>query len=1116
MKKNKIFKVLESIKLKKEEISVIKDIIQNFDEYLQLIEKTKDISYYSGSGFVVQDESVVTLVLSGSFDTRNVPSSISELKYLKKLKLNNIQNIPASIKTLHYLEELFVVGLENQSSLDSIGYLKNLKILSLEGNMITDLPSSIGNLTKLEKLILNNNQLSIRSFPKSFASLSNLKELYLSEQDKRFKMLGVSKTFHEIPKEIFQLFNLIHLDLSDNGIYVIPEQIGQLKNLIELNLSKNNIKYLPSSLGNLRALERLNLYRNNIGRIPITLGNLRNLKILDLRNNSLLELPEGLYFENLEELRLSNNHIRTVPDTIWGLINLKWMDLRHNEVKYLPKSFKKMVALEHLDLYDNPDLKITKSIAELFEKKISISLSETASKIAPELLYSKKLSLQQTILEIFEKSVKKLENIEDFILFYLNINTQIKKYLLKFGTRLIASINALLVKENNQEKKQKLSELLEDIENRTRKSNIRVQFINLMDMEGSKSYPMGILYISAWLKDHGYFNLKYIDYFCFLRSFASSKNEIFLRRWTDEYGKKKVEELKTKFIDELISFCPHVVLIGPITTPNLVELVELIPKVRKILPHSILMAGGPHFGKDKLMDLELLTKYCPDLDGIIIGEAEESVVELIDLYYKYSVESSFQSIKSAFLKELELIKGVMTRTNNYQAREKPNLITFPFPDLDLLEDYSKSKLYHLEYSLCERRDPFIGFYERVVTMYDGHGDAYYSEDRFFFDDLTKNSREIPFAIISGSRDCPYSCDFCCSQGKRRVHSAKYIFDLMMEFYTRFETTLFVFFDPLFTSTAPQEIRRIEKLCDLILKSKKDFKFLVELRADVILQLPNELLIKLIKSGCTQFNLGLEKGYDEGLKLMMKNIFIQDHRDAIKKLREMSLEAGKKILINGTFILGGPEEDKNGVLKTILHLFTLGLDGNAIFTLEIHPGTQLYERAIKEEKISSGLSPYLNPKFYPKYGSNGLTPRELEIIEKRTRDYLLRHVRDFQNKILRFEENFSDNKPRLDFYFLENYKPGSLNYELNDFIYKIFKFLPFQGFRAKFIHFIMIFIKSFKFFILFQKLEETIKKKYPKYEGLAGEYRFGSLESSFKSLIKQTFSFIKFLRMTFKE
>ncbi|XP_057978576.1 putative disease resistance RPP13-like protein 1 isoform X2 [Malania oleifera] len=189
--------------------------------------------------------------------------------------------------------------------------LKCLRVLSLSGHEIFELPDGIGNLKHLR--YLNLSKTYIREMPKSVSALCNLQTLILRD----------CLCFREFPKEMWKLINLRHLDTSGAiEIEGMPFRVGELTRLQTLSDFIVGKKYSGfAGLGELKNLlhlkralciSRLRNVTNAEEAREASLVNKEGLSTLELQwNNDSESLDSSVEFDIMEALQ--------PPKTLEGL-----------------------------------------------------------------------------------------------------------------------------------------------------------------------------------------------------------------------------------------------------------------------------------------------------------------------------------------------------------------------------------------------------------------------------------------------------------------------------------------------------------------------------------------------------------------------------------------------------------------------------------------------------------------------------------------------------------------------------------------------------------------------------------------------------------------------------
>jgi leucine-rich repeat protein SHOC2 len=165
--------------------------------------------------------------------------------------------------------------------LGALTNLKELEISCLEN--LEDLPAEIGQLKKLEKIIIDNGngcRMNV-SIPASIGELTHLKVLRLfgALDPEESESSGPAAASKPLPSTIAKLQNLEELDLGRNHLQTVPPEISNLKNLKKLGLDYNNLHDIPSFVGELKNLRELSIRANEGIKLPQSLSKLSGLRI---------------------------------------------------------------------------------------------------------------------------------------------------------------------------------------------------------------------------------------------------------------------------------------------------------------------------------------------------------------------------------------------------------------------------------------------------------------------------------------------------------------------------------------------------------------------------------------------------------------------------------------------------------------------------------------------------------------------------------------------------------------------------------------------------------------------------------------------------------------------
>ncbi|MEQ1917745.1 MAG: cobalamin-dependent protein [Elusimicrobiota bacterium] len=320
---------------------------------------------------------------------------------------------------------------------------------------------------------------------------------------------------------------------------------------------------------------------------------------------------------------------------------------------------------------------------------------------------------------------------------------------------------------------------------------------------------------------------------------------------------------------------------------------EMINQISAAHPSIPMVAGGEHFTAEPAVSM----KQCPGLSVCVLGEGEETIVEVAAALEKRG--------------DLKLVKGLALRDGDgvLHTGERPRIRSVDAiakPAWDLI--------------------PLKAYWENSLS---------YGVNR---------GMSMP---MLASRGCPYQCTFCSNPvmwtTRWIARTPALVLDEIEDYVKRFGISNVDFYD----------LTAIVKR-DWILEFSKG---LVARKLGITWQLPSgtrseaidaEVSKWLYASGCRNMNYAPESGSAASLERMKKKVSIPkltaSLRDAVK--------AGLNVKIN--IIIGMPDDTHLDTWKTLWFLVKMSWHGAhdvSVGAFSPYPGSELYARLVKEGKIT---------------------------------------------------------------------------------------------------------------------------------------------------------------------
>ena len=218
-------------------------------------------------------------------------------------------------------------------------------------------------------------------------------------------------------------------------------------------------------------------------------------------------------------------------------------------------------------------------------------------------------------------------------------------------------------------------------------------------------------------------------------------------------------------------------------------------------------------------------------------------------------------------------------------------------------------------------------------------------------------KKMPIGYIMTSRGCAYKCTFCASpylyKGKVRMRSVESIIAEIKKLINKCKVKEIKFVD----DNLAFDKNYLLKFCNSIIDNniKIPWACTTGLRATSI---DEEIVIALKKSGCYNFNIGIESANSKILRNINKQETVEDFTKAINLAHKHSVICG------GFFVFGLPGETKETMTETMNFATQSKLTIAMFNVLEILPGSKIWQDLNYKFDRSHLQNPYSQPRYLP--------------------------------------------------------------------------------------------------------------------------------------------------------
>lgn len=404
---------------------------------------------------------------------------------------------------------------------------------------------------------------------------------------------------------------------------------------------------------------------------------------------------------------------------------------------------------------------------------------------------------------------------------------------------------------------------------------------------GSLTVPMGITYIASVIKEIDQYDVQILDLYALhyeelVENLKNNPSKVL--NLTNESLFKAIDD----YNPDIVGFS------APFSFQHLL-VQELIKKTKNYRPELRIYLGGY-----PTIFPEMVMNNIPELDVLFIGEADNSIIEVLN--------AEFDNL------DFRSIKGIAVRINdetfiNAGLNVPVDLDSIPFPAYDMLP---------------------LDIYKSI------------------------NGRvELPMMT---SRGCPFDCNYCSghlySARKFRMRSLENLIEEIELMHSKYNVDfLWIRDDNLNVNK-----NHVKNFLKEMIKKSLNIPW-CDTSSFHVNSVDEELLDLCKASGCTEVIFAVESGSTRVLKdIMNKDVNLEHAKKMAAYCREIDLP------LQCYFVIGNPGETKEEIQKTVEIALELQVNHCTFSIATPFPGTQYYELALKEGYLVNDPDYILGMKY----------------------------------------------------------------------------------------------------------------------------------------------------------